>query len=177
MKWIVRIVGVLVVLIAIVAVAGYTQPRVVELTRSTVIDAPADQIYPHLVSLEATRAWSPWMGLDPDMQVTLSGPDSGVGNTMAWVSEVDNVGTGSQTITAVSENERVETALDFGDMGTAEAQFALASDGAGTRVDWSFQTDMGNNPVGRWFGAMIKNQVGADYDTGLANLKALVEGS
>jgi hypothetical protein len=35
---------------------------------------------------------------------------------------------------------------------------------------------MGVNPVGRWMGLMMDRWVGADYERGLANLKALVEG-
>ena len=34
---------------------------------------------------------------------------------------------------------------------------------------------MGMNPMGRWMGLMMDGMVGADYDQGLANLKALVE--
>src|SRR5690606_16939708 len=42
-------------------------------------------------------------------------------------------------------------------------------------VTWSMQADMGNNPIGRWMGLMMDSIVGADYETGLASLKKLVE--
>ena len=35
---------------------------------------------------------------------------------------------------------------------------------------------MGARPAGRWLGLMMDNWVGADYERGLSNLKALVEG-
>lgn len=175
MRWVVRIVGALVVLAAVLVGVAFLLPREVTVSRSVVIDAPPEAIWPHVAALEATRAWSPWMTLDPDMQVSFSGPETGVGNRMDWVSEKRNVGTGSQEITAAVEPERVDTALDFGPMGTADATIALAPDGAGTVVTWGFRTDLGTNPVSRWMGLMMDDWVGGDYETGLANLKALVE--
>lgn len=176
MRWIVRILGTVVVLVAVLAVIGFFLPRDVAVTRSTIIDAPAEDIWPHVSALKATQAWSPWMSLDPEMKVTFEGPEAGVGNKMSWISEVDSVGEGSQEITEATELERVATALDFGDMGTAKAEILLASEGGGTRVDWNFETDMGTNPIGRWMGLMMDNWVGADYEKGLGNLKSLVEG-
>ena len=95
---------------------------------------------------------------------------------MRWVSDQRDVGTGSQEIVVSEPDSRVETALDFGEMGTATAFFDLAPGGGGSRVTWGFTTDTGFNPVGRWMGLMMDRWVGADYETGLANLKTLVEG-
>ena len=176
MKWVVRGLGALVGLIVLLAAAAYLLPREVTVTRSTVIDAPPETIWPFVSSLEQTSAWSPWMSLDPELRVTYSGPASGVGNRMEWSSDQPSVGSGAQEIVAATENERVESALDFGDMGTATAAIALAPAGAATQVTWDLRADMGNGPVGRWMGLMMDRWVGADYDKGLANLKSLVEG-
>lgn len=176
MKWIIRIVGTLVVLIAVLAVVGFLLPRNVEVTRSTVIDATPEAIWPHVSALNATQAWSPWLERDPDVVVTYEGPEQGVGNKMSWVSEVDNVGTGSQEITAAVEHQSVDTALDFGEMGQAKAQILLSPQGDSTEVSWNFETDMGSNPVARWMGLMMDGMLGPDYETGLGNLKNLVEG-
>jgi effector-binding domain-containing protein len=36
-------------------------------------------------------------------------------------------------------------------------------------------SDMGNNPIGRWFGLCMDNMIGADYEKGLAKLKEVSE--
>ena len=108
--------------------------------------------------------------------MTFSGPDEGVGAGMAWNSENPQVGTGSQEIVVSVPDERVETALDFGPMGTAKAAFLLEAAGGATRVTWDLEADMGNDPMGRWMGLMMDRWVGADYEQGLTNLKTLVEG-
>lgn len=176
MKAIKRLFQFTIVIVAVLALASFLLPREVEVTRTATISAPPDEIFPHVNSLAKFSEWSPWSSIDPDMQVTYSGPEMGVGNKMEWQSEHPNVGNGAQEITAVVENERVETALDFGDMGTAMASFDLAKTSEGTEVTWGLKSDMGNNPIGRWMGLMMDKWVGADYEKGLASLKAKIEG-
>ena len=115
------------------------------------------------------------MERDPDVKTTYSGPDSGVGSKLAWSSEHPQVGNGNQEIILSEPDQRVETALDFGEMGLAKAGFLLEENAGVTTVTWTLDTDMGSNPVGRWMGLMMDRWVGADYELGLSNLKSLIE--
>jgi hypothetical protein len=165
-----------VALVGLALIAGFFLPRHVIVERELIVDAPPEAIFPHVSSLQAFAAWSPWGDLDPDMQVAYSGPDTGVGNVMEWTSEHPNVGNGRQEIVELVENERVLTDLDFGDMGTARAWWQLDPEGSGTRVTWGLDADMGAGPIGRWFGLMMDGMVGGDYERGLSRLQAAVEG-
>jgi hypothetical protein len=174
LKWL----GGIVVVLAIVFVGGaFLLPKEVEVARSVEIDASAETVFPHVNGMKATQAWSPWLSLDPDVALTFTGPDEGVGSKMVWASEQDNVGNGTQVITVSDPGKRVETDLDFGPMGTAKAAFILEGEGDATTLTWTLVTDTGNNPMMRWMGLMLDGFVGADYERGLANLKTLVEGS
>jgi len=175
MRWIVRVLGGLVGLVVILAAVAYLLPRSVTVARTVVIDAPADAIWPHVSSLQAMEVWSPWMGIDPNVQVTHSGPESGVGARMEWASDNPDVGTGTQEIIAATEMERILTALNFGDMGLAQAEILLSPSGRATEVTWGLEADMGMSPVSRWMGLMMDRWVGADYEKGLGNLKTLIE--
>jgi hypothetical protein len=172
-KW---LLGIVVVLAAIFFAGGFLLPKDVTVARSIEIDAPAEQIFPYVNSLKAGADWSPWLGRDPEVQLTYSGPDKGVGAKLNWASEHPQVGSGSQEISLSEQNSKVVTALDFGDMGNAVAQFNLVETAGKTTVTWDLATDMGNTPMGRWMGLMMDTWVGGDYETGLANLKALIEG-
>jgi len=108
------------------------------------------------------------------MKVEFSGAEDGVGQVMKW--ESAEMGEGSMTVTEATANERLVTALDFGQMGTASARFDLASDAGGTKVTWSMVSELGNNPIARWFGPMIKSDVSETYDKGLAKLRVVAEG-
>jgi len=166
----------LVTLALLAVMGGFLLPRYVSVERDLVIDAPPEAVFPRISSLQAFVEWSAWGAIDPDMQISFSGPDTGVGNIMEWTSEQPNVGNGRQEIVEIVENESVRTTLDFGDMGAAEAWWRLVPDGEGTRVIWGLDADMGSAPVGRWVGLMMDRRIGANYERGLARLQAAVEG-
>ncbi len=175
MKWVKRILGAIVaVVIAAVAVA-YILPRHASAERSIVINSSPEEIFSRVNDLRAFDEWSPWSKIDPDMKTTFTGPDSGIGQKSTWESDHPDVGSGSQEIVASEENRRVETELDFGGQGTANAAFDLTPEDDGTKVTWSFEADLGMNPIGRYFGLTIGERVDADYGKGLAALKTLVE--
>lgn len=173
LKW---LMGIVVLLAFVVVGGGLLMPREISLDRSVVINAPAEEVFPHINNLAANEAWSPWLGLDPDVVLTYGDVVEGIGATMRWASDSPDVGNGAMEIIASEPGTLVETALDFGPMGTGSARFDLVEASGGTEVTWGFYTDLGMNPIARWFGPMIEGPVGDDYQRGLNNLKTLVEG-
>ena len=149
--------------------------RDVVVERSAEIAAPAEKIFPHINNLKATEAWSPWLGLDPDVKTVYGDIAEGVGAKMEWSSDNPQVGSGSMEVVESVLNERLVSDLDFGDMGTAKVHYALVEVSGNTTVTWGMKADMGSGPIGRWMGLMMDDWVGADYEKGLASLKALVE--
>jgi hypothetical protein len=172
LKWLLGLVVLAVV--AFVAI-GLVLPRELQVARSIDIEAPASAIFPYVNSPRATEMWSPWLAKDPQTQISYEGPEAGVGAKMQWASENPEVGKGTSEITASEQDRRVGVALDFGDMGTATSAYDLVESGGTTTVTWSFETDMGAGPIGRWMGLMMDDWVGADFEQGLANLKSVVE--
>jgi uncharacterized protein YndB with AHSA1/START domain len=175
MRFLGRLVLVLLAAALVIAAAGMLLPRRVTVERSIAIDAPPEQIFSHINSMQAFDKWSPWSGLDPELVQSFSGPGTGIGNRMEWRSDDPRVGTGSQKIVASVPNERVETELDFGEMGTATSWQVLEPVDGETLVTWGLLADMGNSPIGRYMGLMMDRWVGADYERGLVRLKDIVE--
>lgn len=171
-KWLLGLVVLAVV--AFVAI-GLVLPRELQVARSIDINAPASEIFPYLNSPRATEVWSPWLAKDPQTQLSYEGPEAGVGAKMQWASDNREVGAGTSEITASEQDRRVAVALDFGELGTADSAYDLVESAGTTTVTWSFETDMGAGPVGRWMGLMMDDWVGADFEAGLANLKSVVE--
>ncbi len=164
------------VCIAVLAVGGaFLLPGEANVSRSVVINAPPDKVFPLVNDLKQFHKWSPWSKIDPQMQTSFEGPEAGPGQKMTWSSDHQSVGKGAQTITESKPNEHVTTALDFGDMGQAKAAFDLTPEGQGTKVTWSFNSDLGMNPLSRWMGLMFDSWIGEPYEKGLADLKKMVE--
>ncbi len=166
----------LLALVAVLAIVGMLLPREVAVERSIVIDAPASEIYPHVNNLKATIPWSPWLKQDPETKLTFNDVPAGVGAVMEWASDNPNVGAGRMEIIEATQDKALTVALDFGDMGTAIASWSFAGADGQTTATWGMVADMGAGPIGRWMGLKMDDWVGADYERGLQNLKALVEG-
>lgn len=162
-------------ILVLVAIA-YILPGSVQVQRATVIDAAPGEVFALVNSFENFNQWSPWFERDPDGDYTIEGPGEGVGARMTWASEKPDVGSGSQEIIESVPDRLVRTKLDFGDMGDAKAFFEIEPRGDDrTHLVWGFDTDLGLNPVSRYFGLMFERWIGPDYEHGLAKLKALAE--
>ena len=170
-----KIFGGLIAVVVIVLVIGLLLPSKIQAERSIVIHAAPNAVFGFVNDFHKFNLWSPWAKLDPNTQYTFSGPASGLGAKMEWHSEHRNVGSGQQQIIVSKPDQQVQTALNFGDMGTALATFDLGAAGTDTRVTWGFDQDTGYNLLGRYFGLMMDKFIGADYEQGLANLKTLAE--
>lgn len=171
LKW---LVGLVLALVVIVFGGGLLLPDAAHVERSITIQRPPAQVFGHLDSFARFQEWSPWgKDYDPTTVVTLSGPERGPGARMEWRGEKSS---GAQEITAVTPQERVDIALDFGTEGKAKAAFLLSPEGdGGTRLTWSFDSSAEGSPIGRWFGLAMDSLLGPYYETGLTRLKALIE--
>jgi hypothetical protein len=160
----------------VVAIAiAYILPGSVRVERATVIEAAPSDVFELVNSFDAFNKWSPWYERDPDGDYRIEGPESGVGARMIWASEKPDVGEGSQEIIESVPDKLVRTKLDFGAMGEAKASFELEPRGEHTKLVWGFDTELGLNPVSRYFGLMFDKWIGKDYEHGLSKLKALAE--
>ena len=171
LKFLGRALIVLIGLLIVLVLAGFLLPREVEVSRSAIVAAPPEKVFPYVNSLRKFTEWSPWQELDPDMAQEFSGPDEGIGAKMVWTSEDPGVGEGSQEIIASDPDKLVIAALDFGDMGQATTSMSLVPVDGGTEVTWGLEADMGSGPISRWVGLFMDRLVGADYEKGLANLQ------
>lgn len=161
------------VLIAAAAV-GLMLPRHVHVERSITINAPRAAVFGIVNGYALFAKWSPWAPLDPNAKYTYEGPAEGVGARLIWEGDPATLGSGSQTITESRTGEMVKTAIDFG-QGRAVGTMTLVDNGAGTRVTWGLDTDLGMNPVSRYFGLAFDQMIGGDFERGLAGLKTLAE--
>lgn len=163
-------IGLLVVLLVAVA---FALPQRITVARSTVINAPEYDVFAYVNDLHKFNEWSPWAAADPNIQYSYSGPEKGKGAHMDWTS--DQFGSGSQEIVESQTNTLVQSRLESDGMGEATLSYRLSPSGAGTKVTWLFDTDMGINPLTRWAGLLYARSVGGDYERGLERLKQAVE--
>ena len=166
-----------VLLAAVLGGIGMLLPRKVHVERRVTIGAPQATVFALVDGFRPFAKWSPWQQLDPNMKVTLEGPDFGVGAKQSWTGDPKTVGTGTQEVVEVKAPELVVYKLDFAGQGPADARMTLSqAEAGGTQVVWGIDCDMGAGPVGRWFGLMMDKMIGKDFEKGLSNLKGVAEG-
>jgi hypothetical protein len=148
-----------------------------EVVRSTHIDAAPEIIFPLIASFKSWTDWSPWEGMDPNLERDYSGPDSGVGAKYAWKGN-RKVGQGKMEITKAEASSRVELDLHFLKPFDAQNLTIFEIDGSaetGTAVTWRMQgKKKGLMKVMGIFMNMDK-VVGRDFEKGLAQLKSIAE--
>jgi hypothetical protein len=154
------------------------QPSRFRVERSVAIAAPPAAIFPHLDNPAKSHVWSPWAKLDPGARHAFEGPAAGVGASSTW-SGNSEVGEGRQTIVESRRDEFVRLRLDFAKpfASTSMAEFALRPDGRHTHVTWSVAGE--SNFLCKAIGLFLSRDkmIGSQFEKGLADLRALVEGS
>ena len=167
----------LVVIIAAILIFAATKPDTFKVERTASIKAAPEKIFPLINNMHNWASWSPYEKLDPAMKKTFTGPDSGVGAVYAWEGN-SKAGAGSMEITDAPAPSKVTMKLDFVKpfVGHNIAEFTLTPDGSeGTTVTWSMS---GPSPYMMKVIGIFCNMdklIGKDFETGLANLRALSE--
>lgn len=169
-----KIVGIIFgILFAVIVGGAYLLPRHSHVERSKTIAAPASVLFEQVNTLPNWNNWSPWFAIDPKTQYVYGDIKSGPGAYYTWTSTNEQVGKGKLTIDSIVPNQFIKTTLNFEGMGASRADYYFSEANGQTTVRWTLDSDMGNNPIGRWMGLMMDNFVGADYEKGLANLEKL----
>ncbi len=175
MRLLIRVVAFIAVLIVGLIGIGFLLADKVHVERSAKIIASPATLYGVLNSFEKFDQWSPWADLDPNVKVERSGPVAGVGARYAWHGNAD-VGAGHQEIIATTPDSEVKIELDFeGFDQPSTSTLVIKPEGNGSLVTWSMDSDLGSNPMHRYFGLMMDKYIGQDYEKGLAKLKTLAE--
>ena len=78
---------ILLALVVVVVGIGSFLPKDFAVERSTEINASPEVVFDAVNSLRTWDAWSPWLARDPSIVNSYSGPEVGVGATVAWTSE------------------------------------------------------------------------------------------
>ena len=131
-----------------------------------------------LNSLRRFKDWNPLVLRDPRVQMTLSGPDSGVGARLDNVSKEEGLGKGSWEITESVSREKVSFKIDNEERGTNKrTSFSFKPTGRNNRnveITQSYDVDYGWNLLGRYAGMYVSRHIGDDMKLGLSRIVGML---
>lgn len=177
MKFIKKLLFVIVALVALVLITALFVKKDYQVTRTVVIDAEVSEVYDYISYLENQQEYAIWQKKDPKTKNTSKGTDGTVGYIHGWNSSHEEVGVGEQEITKMKLDERIDFALRFKKPMEIESTAFMTTKKkvAGTEVTWAFE---GGSPwpFNIFFLFMDMDEVlGPDLQQGLDNLKKIIE--
>ena len=135
-------------------------------------------VYDTLNSLRRFPDWNPLVLRDPQMDLKLSGPVSGVGARLDYSSDKPNLGDGSWEIIATQPRASVTYALVNPQRGHDKVTtFSLKPTGRSGRnveITQSYDVTYGWDLLGRYAGLYVSRHVGDDIKLGLQRLSNML---
>jgi hypothetical protein len=164
-----------IIILAILVIAAL-RPNGFSLQRSAEFRASPDKIFAELNDFKNWTHWSPWEGMDPNLQRSYSGAASGRGAKYAWVGN-KKVGEGNMEITKSVPSSSLVLDLNFLKPFKASnvTEFTLVPKGDITTLTWEMR---GPTPFVMKIMHIFMDFdkiVGKDFERGLANLRPVVE--
>lgn len=164
-------------IVAVLFVAvGIFLPSSRHLSHSAETNRKPTIVFDTLNGFRRFKEWNPLAARDPKAEFTLSGPQKGVGATMAYESET--MGSGTYKIIESEPLKKVVYSIENDQPGNEkQTAFSLKRVGRGGRnveITQTYDVNYGFNIIGRYSGLYVNSNVGEDIKLGLSRLTNLL---
>ncbi|GAF05141.1 SRPBCC family protein [Saccharicrinis fermentans] len=145
-----------------------------DVQRSIIVNTSQDKVFPLVQDFNQWTAWSPWLSMEPDAKVEITGSGKSINDTYSWIGEL--VGEGSISHTKIEQGLAIEQEILFKapmeSRSSVYWQFNTINDST-TNITWGMKGEM---PFYlRFMTQMMDTWIGMDYERGLKMIKELAE--
>jgi uncharacterized protein YndB with AHSA1/START domain len=156
-------------------VAGLTLPDHWRAEARVVIASRPQEVFPMLSGLKRGMEWAVWFEHDPQMKVTWSEPDQGVGASYQWSGNA-SVGNGEIRITGVEPDRQLDLVISMDEGGfQSQGRIRLNPDPGGTAVVWIQEGVFGFDLFARLQRPLLEKSVAAPLQASLDRLRRSTE--
>jgi hypothetical protein len=176
MKIVKRILIGVAILVAVPLIVGLFVKTDFAVEREVIIKKPKNDVFNYVRYLKNHDNFSKWATMDPQMKKDYRGTDGTVGFVSAWESDNENVGKGEQEIKRITEGERIDVEIRIRSPFQSTDPAYIATESVAdnqTKVKSGYLGKM-NYPT-NLLCPFIADKIGKDMETGLTNLKAVLE--
>lgn len=168
----------LAIVVALYLVVAVVLPSQRHLSEKIETNRKMTIVFDSLNSLRRFKSWNPLVLRDPRVQLNYSGPDSGVGARLDFVSTNEKLGKGSWEITESVPREKVSYKIDNIERGSNKrTSFSFKPTGRNNRnveITQTFDVDYGWDLIGRYAGLYVARHVGDDMKLGLSRIVTML---
>lgn len=169
----------LLIVFVLAVVVGVLLPSHGHIERTVEVSSPLRQVYDSVDTFRRYPQWSALRNVDPQVRMTLSGPEAGPGAKVSWSSALPKVGDGSLEIKSNEQDSTVTMALDNDWVGTNKTytvSLVPSSNGKTLNIKCAYDVDYGWNLLWRYGGLYINGDPSSIIQGSLNNLAALLAG-
>lgn len=168
----------LAIVAALYLIVGLVLPSERHLFEKTETNRKMTIVFDSLNSLQRFKAWNPLVLRDPKVQLTYSGPESGVGARLNYVSQKEQLGAGSWVISESVPREKISYKIENNERGNNKrTSFMFKPTGRNNRnveITQTFDVDYGWDLIGRYAGMYVARNVGDDMKLGLSRIVTML---
>lgn len=178
----IRIVEVLVALLIVFVLAvvvGVLLPSHGHVERTVEVSSPLRQVYDSVNTFRRYPQWTGMRNFDPNVQMTLAGPEAGPGAKVNWNSTSPKLGTGNLEIVSSEQDSKVDIKIDndwAGENKTYTVTLLPQANGKTVKINVAYDVDYGWNLMWRFAGLYINGDPSSLIQSSLNNLSAMLAG-
>jgi len=166
---------VLLVILALIFIIPLFISTNYEVKKTTTMNVSKDVAFEFMKDFSTFEKWSPWSGMDPNIEVTLDGALGEVGSSYSWNGSED-VGSGEMKIAKITKDS-ILVDLNFKEPFEAYSptSYILTEKAGQTEVSWYMKGTM-PYPMNIFLLFMdMEEEIGKDFVRGLDRLKKELE--
>ncbi|PZO05990.1 MAG: polyketide cyclase [Lysobacteraceae bacterium] len=172
-EWIVS----LLIVIALFVVIGLFLPAKRTVSESVETNRPMSTVNDLLGSFTRFRDWNALVNKDPRVQLTTSGPEQGVGATLAYQSNDGLTGSGTWKLVEDVPGEKIVYAVENDSRGS-DKRMTFRFERTGQRnqnvkITQRYTVDYGWDLIGRYAGLYVTRGIGDEIKAGLVKVSNL----
>ena len=177
MNYLKRITLIIILIILIGLVISMFLPSSLHLERKIIINADKELIFEQVNDLKNWKNWSSWALKDSmifNKKYAFSTPSSGIGAKFNWDSKNDEVGLGKIEIIQSNTYKSIENLLTI-NSNQFKGTWLFNDLENGVEVVCGIDIDFGFNPIDKFYGLFMEDEVSQDYELGLQRLRSFTE--
>ncbi len=161
------------ILAGLVIIVPAFMPSTVTISAEVEIAVAPEEVFQSAAMYADRESWDPWIATEPEAKVTISPNENYVGSTYSW--EGEKIGNGTMKVEEIIFGKYIRSSIWFGeDPDPSVVEWHLEKSDIGTHVSWDFIAD-GKYPFGRLMLALMSGGMKTSFETGLVNLKEMLE--
>lgn len=166
-------------LIVLLCIYVALKPADYRISRSITINSSAERLWPYLVSAKKADEWMPWKDTDPEVRMTYSGPNEGVGSTSSWESR-GRMGVGKAEVIEAVAQKMIRTQITYSKpmQFTQTSEFVVEPIST-TELSLRWSVEGRTTFISRLMCTLtamdMDKYVGGQFEKGLNRLKGLLE--